>query len=84
MELNITREDTGIGLIPDWKAEDAREPYMVFTDADLKEVIRITHDRRVIISGDIYEAAKAFWDAVIQITPQGYSAEVNTDDVVVS
>lgn len=58
-------------------AEDVMEPYMVFTNANLKEVIRITQDRRVIISGDIYEAAKTFWDSVIRIAPQGYSAEVS-------
>ena len=48
-----------------------------FTSAEHKEVLRITGDRRVIVSGDIYEAAKVFWDVVIQIAPKGFSVEVS-------
>ena len=42
-----------------------------------REFLRITHDRRVIIEGDIYEAGKAFWDLVKQMTPPGYKLEVS-------
>ena len=35
-----------------------------------KKVVEITDKGEVIVKGDVYEAAKAFWDAVIQMAPR--------------
>ena len=70
MEINLAPQ-MGINLAP--RTDDG----IVFTSADCKEVLRITMDKRVIVSGDIYDAAKAFWNVVVSLTPQGYSTEVS-------
>lgn len=51
---------------------------MQITGGDAKEVLRITRDRKVIVAGDIHEAARAFWDTVAQMAAEkGMTFEVD-------
>ena len=46
-----------------------------------KPILTFTHDRRVIIEGDVYEAAKVFWDVLTtQILPKSWTVEVRSDE----
>lgn len=42
-----------------------------------REAFRITPDRKVIVSEDIYNAARDFWNLVRQMAPSGWSVEVD-------
>jgi DNA-binding transcriptional regulator GbsR (MarR family) len=39
------------------------------------EIFRVTLDRKVIIPGDLYEAARDFWKIVQQLAPEGWKVE---------
>lgn len=40
-----------------------------------RELFTITPDRRVLIPGDLYEAARGFWEIVKEIAPEGWKVE---------
>jgi len=52
----------------------------VIKNADRSEIFRVTPDQRVIIPGDLYEAAKDFWELVQQLAPEGWSLEKEVND----
>lgn len=46
-----------------------------------KTVLRITHDRKVILETDIYEAAEGFWEAVkATLRVNGWELEINNNE----
>lgn len=48
---------------------------VVFCFGSGQEVLRITKDSEVIVAGDVYEAAKGFWEAVQQTAPEGWTVK---------
>jgi len=78
----MTSEATGLsGTESQIKLFDSDTPRdLTFRDRG-RDLFRITPDLKVILSSELYEAAKGFWDAVKQCAPEGYSLQVEGEEV---